>query len=82
MNKKSWIKFKLLVKKTKTNVWAVVTTYDKPITLGVIKWHCLWRKYAFFPEDDTLYEQQCLKDIINFMDKQMELRMGSNEKRG
>ena len=31
--------------------------------LGIIKWYGPWRQYAFFPENDTLFNVDCLADI-------------------
>lgn len=42
--------------------------------LGEIKWRSGWRRYAFFPSKDTLYESQCLRDIADFLDKLMRSR--------
>ena len=57
-----------------TNIWAVYSSgykddegeLDKDCWLGEIKWRGPWRKYAFFPERDTLYEADCLRDIAQF----------------
>lgn len=37
------------------------------VPLGVVKWWGAWRKYAFFPNPDTLYEQDCLRDIAQII---------------
>jgi hypothetical protein len=34
--------------------------------LGEVRWFGRWRCYAFYPEPDTLYERQCLRDIADF----------------
>ena len=31
--------------------------------LGQIKWFGHWRKYSFFPNTNTIFEHQCLRDI-------------------
>lgn len=36
--------------------------------LGYVKWHSPWRKYTFMPEDGTLYDPECLRDIITFLE--------------
>lgn len=38
------------------------------LMLGMIKWEGPWRGYAFFPFDNTLYEQRCLRDIAGFIE--------------
>jgi hypothetical protein len=31
--------------------------------LGIIKWFGRWRQYAFFPDNGTVYNVECLNDI-------------------
>lgn len=31
--------------------------------LGIIKWLGRWRQYAFFPEPETAFNPECMKDI-------------------
>lgn len=35
--------------------------------IGKIKWYVAWRKYCFFPEEDTVYENKCLEEISNIL---------------
>ena len=60
-----WIEFKVSERKPKTNVWDVLVK-DGASTLGQVRWFGRWRCYAFYPEPDTVYEQQCLRDIADF----------------
>jgi hypothetical protein len=53
----------------KTRVWEVWSVGG--VRLGEIKWWGRWRAYCFFPEEDTLYNMECLKDIAIFIDQQM-----------
>lgn len=39
--------------------------------LGDIQWSAPWRKYAFFPSINTLFDADCLNDIVSFMTKLM-----------
>jgi hypothetical protein len=57
----------------KTPVYFVMTKDDE-IQLGFIEWHGAWHQYAFFPDEETLYERQCLRDIATFLDKLLEDR--------
>ena len=68
-----WICFVLIKEGEKTNVWYVVTSEGHK-TLGEIKWFSRWRKYAFFPMAETVYENDCLKDIAEFIEIQMRAR--------
>lgn len=39
--------------------------------LGQIHWFGAWRKYAFYPLAETLYEPTCLRDIATFIEDRM-----------
>lgn len=47
----------------KTYVWEVT---NDGIVLGQIRWFGRWRKYAFFPQRDTVFEEVCLRDLAMF----------------
>ena len=51
--------------KPKTRTWFVVNKYDD-INLGWIGWFARWRKYAFFPKEGTVFEEDCMRDISDF----------------
>ena len=72
-----WIKFVLKEQKPKTQVWNIVAKEDN-FVLGYIAWFSSWRKYAFFPNNNMVFESDCLRDIITFMDKLMSERKLSN----
>lgn len=75
-----WIDFDYIgnSKSGKTKVWRVLTK-DSNLLLGYIKWYAPWRKYSFFPESNTIFEETCLNDIANFCrDQKKELK---NEKK-
>lgn len=62
-----YIHYRCLSKSGKTKIYSVIS--NEHIILGTIKWKASWRKYAFYPEDNTLYEQDCLRDITVFLEK-------------
>ncbi len=66
-----WIRFEKQPQKDgmKTSVYLIVTTDGN--SLGEIKWFASWRKYCFFPNTNTLYETDCLSDIVKFLNKLM-----------
>ena len=78
MNK--WITFQVVPTdfSRKTGIWDVVTKGGKKevggLVLGRISWWSGWRKYAFFPSGNSLYEPTCLRDIAQFIDEQMAAR--------
>ena len=53
-----------------TSVWSVK---KGQITLGKIAWFSSWRKYAFFPEPNTVFEEDCLRDIADFCEQQTDI---------
>ena len=57
-----------------TDIYKVITKYETPELLGSIEWFGRWRKYAFFPCQNTVFEPICLNDIINFINELMEER--------
>ena len=46
----------------KTKIIHLISNGDVETLLGVIKWFGAWRQYCFFPEENTLYNNECLKD--------------------
>jgi hypothetical protein len=58
----------------KTNVHQVLALDEYSTTLGVIRWFGRWRKYAFFPESDRVFEQTCLREIADFCEQETKAR--------
>ena len=42
--------------------------------LGEIKWYGDWRQYTFYPKVYTLWNRQCMRDIISYIDGLMDER--------
>jgi hypothetical protein len=59
------IKFISHLPKPKTKTWLVVSNCGSGL-LGRIAWFARWRKYSFFPEGGTVFEEVCLKEIVDF----------------
>ena len=70
-----WIEFELLpqIDNKKTKIWMVRATQGG-VYIGEIKWYSGWRTYAYFPIENTVYEDDCLRDIANFINEQMKAR--------
>lgn len=66
-----WIKFLEGEPNKKTKVFLVVTNSVQVQDLGWIKWYGPWRKYSFFPQERTVFETDCLNDIVKFINKLM-----------
>jgi hypothetical protein len=73
-----WCTFRLAgpSKSGKTQVWAVESIAEKGgddpqfVELGAVKWYGAWRKYAFFPAPQTLFEHDCLRQIADFCESE------------
>jgi hypothetical protein len=52
----------------KTNVYDVLTKDN--IKLGEIRWFGRWRKYCFYPWNETLYEETCMREISQFIEEE------------
>lgn len=76
-----WIHFVRIQSTGKTQIWQVVTNEGNTL-LGQIKWFGNWRKYAFYPENFTVFESTCLTDITKFLDGLMLERRAESLKNG
>lgn len=63
MNK--WLEFREVTPPA-TRKTKVVLVYSKQggYVLGTIKWFGRWRQYAFFPDNDTAWNPNCLEAVI------------------
>lgn len=50
----------------KTKVF-LIETKDGNQCIGKIKWYGPWRKYSFFPNPNTVWETDCLGEIVRFI---------------
>jgi hypothetical protein len=66
-----WIMFSCYENTGKTLKYNILTKDVPPLKLGEIRWFGRWRQYAFYPEPDTVFEKQCMKDITAFLERLM-----------
>lgn len=52
----------------KTKVFEVLAL-DCEIILGYIKWYGAWRKYVFYPEANTLYDNKCMIELARICEE-------------
>ena len=57
-----------------TKVWRIEAAQAPGMTLGTIRWFSAWRRYCVFPESQTVFDVSCLRDIADFIERQMEAR--------
>ena len=53
----------------KTKIFSVRAKEDDTF-IGLVKWFGAWRKYCFFPIENTVFEQDCLRDIAQFIEEE------------
>jgi hypothetical protein len=58
--------FTLVKRGEKTNDYLVTSLSDGGV-LGRIRWHAPWRRYAFFPPSETMFDAACLDQIAGFI---------------
>lgn len=51
----------------KTIVW-LIQNRKSAERLGTVQWFARWRKYCFFPNTTMVFEQDCLRDIAEFIE--------------
>jgi hypothetical protein len=61
-----YLEFNTLEQKPKTKVIEIISKRGRE-RLGIVKWFPRWRQYAFFPEPNTIFNVECLNDIINYI---------------
>lgn len=68
-----WLRFVKAGDSGKTMIFDVESKTQNTL-LGQIKWFGRWRQYAFFPCQGTCFNQECLADIIDWMQQLMASR--------
>lgn len=53
----------------KTNIYYIYTDEDKEVLLGKIKWYDPWRKYCFYPEDNIVWDNKCLTELVEYLNE-------------
>ena len=68
MSDSKWIEFenRMVEYGRKTSIW-FVRAKEYGDKLGEVKWFGRWRKYCFFSEPHSVFEQDCLRDIADFI---------------
>ena len=62
----SWLRIVEVGNTGKTKIFDVAPK-EGGNNLGQIRWFSHWRKYSFFPNASTIFEQQCLRDIAQVL---------------
>ena len=68
-----YLEFVHLENKPKTRVYQVRSKLYG-FGLGLIKYYPAWRQYSFFSFEGSVFNRECLKDIINFINDEEQIR--------
>ena len=63
-----YLEFWLVKELPKTNVYFVVNR-SKDTHLGEIRWFPTWRQYTFMPEPETIWNKDCLRQVVEFLEE-------------
>ncbi len=55
----------------KTFIWNIL---NGQVWLGEVRWYAPWRRYCFYPKAGTIFDASCLREIVWFIDQQMQAR--------
>lgn len=59
---------KLYIESRKTPIYNLYIK-DSNFQLGCIKWYGAWRKFCFYPNVETVWDNKCLTIVIELLDK-------------
>lgn len=63
----------------KTDTWEIVSTGGRDI-LGHVKWFGRWRRFAFWPEPETVFDEVCMRELSDFCEKVTQMRAEARKK--
>jgi hypothetical protein len=63
-----YIHFECVGETAKTSRWYIYNNRSHSY-LGEIKWYGCWRCYCFYPASDTIFNDNCMRDIIDFINQ-------------
>jgi hypothetical protein len=74
---RTWVQFNVEGQSDsgKTKLWSVVNIrrklgkIEQRGRVGIVSWHGAWRRYCFFPACNTIFEENCLRDIARFCEE-------------
>ena len=61
------------IQNRKTPIYHIISKNSED-EIGIIKWFGAWRKYCFFPNGNTVWDNKCLQYIINFLNEKNKIR--------
>ena len=58
----------------KTPIYEITNQQNELIKLGYVKYNSRWRKYCFYPNDETVFDDKCLIEMVKFLDYLNDIR--------
>lgn len=49
----------------KTPIYNIINNNN--LKIGQIRWYGPWRKFCFYPDSDTIWDNKCLQDVLNII---------------
>lgn len=68
----SWLSFEN-ERRTASRLTCIWEVWCEGAELGVVRWFSRWRRYVFEPSGGTVYEQDCLRQLAEFCERQTNL---------
>ena len=65
-----YLEFRTIDTEPKTFVYGIFSK-SHGNKLATVQWYPQWRQYSFFPKENTVWNNECLQDIINFIQEEM-----------
>jgi len=65
---------KYLMIETQGDNGYIVRTKKKEEFLGMIYLYKPWKKWVFEPSAGTVYDSECMKDLISFMEEELKIK--------
>ncbi len=73
MKESRYIEFDKIGDTGKTEIWNILSKSSEFI-LGRISWYGPWRQYCFFPSPNSVFNNTCMAEIIEFIKELMAKR--------
>ena len=66
MTENKWIRFEKVRDTGKTEIWDVINKSSSN-SIATIAWYGPWRQYVVQPADNTVWNDGCLKSVVEFL---------------
>ena len=71
-----------IIPNRKTPIYNIINNNN--LKIGQIKWYGPWRKFCFYPYPDTIWDSNCLQqllDCMNTLNKEYKLKEKNGDKK-